>query len=130
VLLRLGKRQEREHDLVEHVFPRFGRRRRTKVARQEAQVQAQERALGLARERGGEGVQVGFRGGKEDGEERCGSSVQRVEDDGTGVLDAGDERGADGLLGMERPREAAPKDGSKNSQNSASKSLRFWRIWA
>jgi hypothetical protein len=86
---------------VEHVFPRFWRRRRTKVAQQETQVQAQERALGLARERGGEGVQVEFRGGEEDGEERRGSSVQRVEDDGAGVLDAGDERGADGLLGME-----------------------------
>jgi hypothetical protein len=84
---------------VEHVFPHFGRRRRTEVAQQEAQVQAQERALGLACERGGEGVQVGFRGDEEEGEEQ--EQRKRVEDDGAGLLDAGDERGVDGLLVME-----------------------------
>jgi hypothetical protein len=32
------------------------------------------------------------------------------------------------LTRSSRPCEATPKDGSENSQNSASKSLRFWRI--
>jgi hypothetical protein len=71
VLARFGEEQEREQDLVEHVFHRLRSGSTAEVRGEEGEVEAEHLTFGLgaAGERGGKVVQVCFGVLQEDGDD-------------------------------------------------------------